>query len=102
MSGEGVLPALSDDMAARVLEADLHLAACMHGYSMAPAYSGAIETRGGDCFLVVGDAVHELAPEDAAAIMADPRALFCTTKPAPGKDLCPAHAAEWEARKGAR
>jgi hypothetical protein len=26
----------------------------------------------------------------------------CTTSPAPDKDLCPAHAAEWEARKAAR
>jgi hypothetical protein len=25
----------------------------------------------------------------------------CTTVPAPGKDLCPKHAAEWEARKPA-
>jgi len=26
----------------------------------------------------------------------------CTTVPAPDKDLCPKHAAEWEARRAAR
>lgn len=30
-----------------------------------------------------------------------PLCRSCTTSPAPEKDLCPAHAAEWEARKAA-